>query len=206
VIALLGYQWWQRIQWDRCFADLRHQPGIVITGIERNGSSYTVGGLEDPGARGTPEQMVRAHGLDPRKVTFRLEPYYSLNTEFARRRQLDAARQIIETRLIRFDTNTAKLPPGEADHIDDVAAAMKNLQGVTFTVTGRADDTGNPDNNSRLSQDRAKVVSDALRALGIAPSAIKTLGVGNTQPLRQGNSEWERQANRSVSFSVSAIR
>jgi OOP family OmpA-OmpF porin len=200
--ALLAYQWWQRAKWDRYFEGLKHQSGIVVTEIDRNGSSYVVTGLRDPAAP-MPVKLLQDEGLDANKVTFRLEPYYSLNTVFARRREVEAARQVVEKRLIRFETNSSKLPPGEADQIDDVAMAMKNLSGAMFTITGRADEVGSPETNARLSEERAKVVSDALQALGIAPSAIKIVGVGNTQPLRQGTSEWDRQVNRSVSFSVS---
>jgi outer membrane protein OmpA-like peptidoglycan-associated protein len=202
VAALLSSQYWQHAQWDRYFAELKRQQGIVVTGIDRHGSTYLIDGLKDPGAP-DPAILLRARGLDPAKATFRLEPYYSVNTPFARQRDRNAARQIVETKLIRFETNSSKVSPGEADHIDDVVAAMKNLQGAIFTITGRSDETGPPETNDKLSRERANVVADALQAGGIPLSAIKIVAAGNTQPLRPGSSEWDLQANRSVSFTVS---
>ncbi len=201
IVALLGYQYSQRAKWDRYFAELKQQQGIVVTEIDRHGSSYAINGLKDPGAP-DPAVLLRARGLDPAKATFRLKPYYSVNTPFARQRDRDAAQQVIETKLIRFETNSSKVSPGEADHIDDAVAAMKSLPGAIFTVTGRSDETGLPETNDKLSRERASVVADALQADGIAPSAIKIVAAGNTQPLRQGSSEWALQANRSVSFTV----
>lgn len=203
VVALFGYQLWQRAKWDGYFGELRRQQGIVITDIERSGSSYVITGLKDPGAP-DPAVLLRARGLNPAKATFRLAPYYSINTPYDRQRQFDAAKEVIENKLIRFDSGSSKVAPGEADHIDDVAAAMKNLAGATFTITGRADDTGSNDTNVKLSEQRAQVVADALQSVGIPPSAIKIVAAGNTQPLRQGSSDWDRAANRSVSFRVTA--
>lgn len=201
ILALFGYQYWQRAKWDRYFADLKHQEGIVVTEIERHGSSYVITGLRDPGAP-DPKKMLPARGLDPAKADFKLKPYYSLDTKFAKDRELAAARRVIETRLIRFDTNSSKVLPAEADHIDDLAAAMKTLANATFTITGRADDTGLSDTNDKLSMDRARIVAEALKADGVPPSSLKIVAVGKTQPVRQGNSAWDMQANRSVSFTV----
>jgi OOP family OmpA-OmpF porin len=201
IVALLGYEYWRRAKWDRYFTELKQQQGIVVTEIERHGSSYVIHGLRDPGAP-DPGILLRSRGLDPAKATFRLDPYYSLNTPFATQRDRDAARQVIETKLIRFETNSSKVSPSEADHIDDVATAMKSLPGATFTITGRSDETGTPEMNDHLSRARANNVAEALQADGIMPSAIKIVAAGNTQPLRQGSSEWDLQANRSVSFKV----
>lgn len=203
--ALVAYQYRQRARWNAYFAELRQQPGIVITEIERHGSQWTIEGLKDPAAP-DPAVLLQAHKLDRAKASFHLRPYLSLDTPFARRRELDSAREIIETRLIRFDTGSSKLAAAEADHIDDVVSAMKRLPGAMFTITGRADETGSTETNDRLSRDRADNVANALVALGISPAAVRIVGAGNAQPLRQGSSDWDRQANRSVSFTVTTVQ
>jgi OOP family OmpA-OmpF porin len=202
--GFFGYEAYQRARWNRYFAELKQQPGIVITGIERHGSSYVITGLKDPGAQ-DPEGLLGRHGLDPKQAGFDLRPYLSLNTPFAERRDLESAKQFIETRIIRFDTGSSKLVPGEADRIDDVAAEMKRLPGARIAITGHADETGSADTNSKLSLDRANRVGDALVAHGISLEALTITGTGNAQPLRQGSTDWDRQVNRSVSFTVSAI-
>ncbi len=83
-----------------------------------------------------------------------------------------------------------------------MTAAIKRIPGASITITGRADETGSPETNAKLSVDRANRVAEALVAQGIDPSALKILAAGNTQPLRQGSNDWDRQVNRSVSFTV----
>jgi outer membrane protein OmpA-like peptidoglycan-associated protein len=201
IAGFLGYQGTQRARWNRYFETLKQQPGIVVTGIERHGSSYVISGLKDPAA---PDPKGRTWGIpvDARKVSFDLRPFLSLNTAFAAQRELQAAKDFITNRIIRFDTGSSRLAAGEADHIDDVTAAIKRLPGASVTITGRADETGGAETNDKLSVDRANRVAEALVVQGIDPSALKIVGAGNTQPLRQGSSDWARQVNRSVSFAV----
>ncbi len=155
-------------------------------------------------AAGDPAGLLRERGLDTRKATFDLRPYLSLNTSFAQQRDLENAKEFIETRIVRFDTGSSKLVPGEADRIDDVAAEMKRLPGARITITGHADETGSAETNGKLSLERANRVGEALTADGIALAALTITGSGNERPLRQGSTEWDRQVNRSVSFTVSA--
>jgi outer membrane protein OmpA-like peptidoglycan-associated protein len=202
IAGFFGYEAYQRARWNRYFAALKQQPGIVITGIERRGSSYVITGLKDPYAP-DPAVQLAVGGLDPNEARFDLRPYLSLNTPFAGLRQFQAAMDFIGARIIRFDTGSSKLAPGEADLIDDVVASIKRLpEGSIITITGHADETGSAETNDKLSLDRANRVADAFVAQGIASTALKIVGAGNTQPLRQGSSDWDRQANRSVSFTA----
>ena len=201
IASLIGYREWEQARWNRYFALLKQQPGIVVTGIERQGSSYVVSGLRDPAA---PDPSGKTWGVnvDAGKVSFDLHPFLSLNTEFAAQRELQAARDVITNRIIRFDSGSSKLATGEADHIDDVTAAIKRLHGVSITITGRADETGSPEMNENLSMERANRVAEALVVQGGDPSALKVIAAGNTLPLQSGSTDWARQVNRSVSFSV----
>ena len=201
IAAVFGYQATRRARWNQYFALLKQQPGIVVTGIERHGSSYAITGLKDPAAP-DPAVLLLARGLDPAKASFDLRAYLSLNTPFAEQRDLKAAKELVESRIIRFDPGSSKLAPGEADRIDDLAAAVKQLSGVRIAITGHADETGSAAANDKLSLERANRVADALTAQGIDQATLRIVAAGNTQPLRQGSSEWDLQVNRSVSFLV----
>lgn len=211
VILLLfaGLQLRQRLRWTQYFEALKGQPGIVVTGIERHGSSYVVAGLKDPLAA-DPATSLGARKLDPRKVTFQWQPYLSLNTPFAESRALDADQAQIEAAIVRFDTNSSKLPLTEAPRIDELAAAMRRLfrerPGSSITVTGHTDEMGSPETNSKLSIDRAKHVIEALTMPGIPADRLESAGVGNTQPARTGGTDWDRAYNRSVTFHVADTR
>jgi OOP family OmpA-OmpF porin len=201
IAGFVGYQARQRARWNRYIETLKQQPGIVVTGIEKRGSLYLITGFKDPAA---PDPKGRALGLpiDPGKVNFDLRPFLSINTPFAAQREIEAAKEFITNRVIRFDEGSSKLAAGEADHIDGVTAAIKRLPEATITITGRADETGSPETNGKLSAERANRVAEDLVSQGIAPAALKVVAAGNTQPLRQGSSDWDREMNRSVSFSV----
>jgi outer membrane protein OmpA-like peptidoglycan-associated protein len=206
-IAVGFFVWQAREQsrWNQYFASLKRQPGFVITGIERRGSSYVVAGLKDPEAP-DPAVLLRAAGLDQQKVRHELQPYLSLNTEFAMKRELDAAREQIEKSLIRFDPGSTKLAVAEADRIDSVTAVivrfLRGRPGSRIAVIGHADETGAPETNDLLSRDRASHVVDALVGQDIPAGALETVSAGNTQPLRAGSTDWDRAANRSVSFRI----
>jgi outer membrane protein OmpA-like peptidoglycan-associated protein len=199
VIAIaVGYQILQRSRWNQYLAALKQQPGIVVTAIERRGSTYVVEGLKDP--------LAANPAGAPGTVSFNLKPYLSLNTPFAEQRELNAARDAIERRIIRFDSGSSKLALEAAGAIDEVTSVMARLlrgrPNTRIIVIGRADETGSPEMNMKLAQDRATSVIDALIAQGIAPEALAKLAAGNTQPLRQGSTEWDRATNRSVSFQI----
>jgi outer membrane protein OmpA-like peptidoglycan-associated protein len=207
VAGLLGYEAWQRWRWNQYFSLLKQQPGIVVTEVERSGGRYTVDGLRDPDAP-DPAVLLRTRGLDPAKAKFALQPYLSLNTPFAEQRELTAAAQSIDLRMIRFDPGSSKLASSEADRIDDIINEIRRLIGkrpnTKITITGRADETGSPETNDKLSTERANRVREALLAQGIAPDAITMVAAGNRQPLRPGSTDWDRAVNRSVSFTVSS--
>jgi outer membrane protein OmpA-like peptidoglycan-associated protein len=184
-------------RWDQYLESLKRQPGIVVTRVEKHGSEYVVGGLKDPDA---PDPVSPGH------VKFEWQPYLSLNSPFAIERDLSAATRQIEIQIVRFEVGSVKLPLGEADHIESLAAAinlwLRARPDGRIVVTGHTDESGTAETNAKLALDRALEVTAALAALGVPADRLEPIGVGNTQPLRTGGAEWDRASNRSVSFRV----
>lgn len=210
LLALLGWRSTTEARWNRFFDALRHEPGVAVTGIARSGSwlfngGWVVSGLKDPLAP-DPAGLARAQKVDPNKVRYVWQPYVSLNTPYAAQRDLNAAVDRIRNEIIRFATNSSKLEIGDAQRIDDLTLALRDLlrmrPSAKIRVLGHADDVGNPRQNQKLSEDRAKTVTDVLVAQGIAAGTLFPAGTGNSQPLRAGTTDWDRSANRSVSFEV----
>ena len=203
--GFFGYRAYERARWNDYFAALKKQPGIVVTDVERHGSAYTVTGLRDPAAA-DPVALLRMRGLDARRATFVMQPYLSLDPQFAGQRELNAAKESIEARIIRFDSGSSKLASSEADRIDDIMAVVRQLiakrPNTTITITGRADETGTGETNDKLALERASGVREAFVSQGIGAGAISIVAAGNRQPLRTGTTEWDRAVNRSVSFTV----
>ena len=205
ILALVGWRMAVRTRWNQYFEMLRAQPGIVITDIARNGSSYTVSGLKDPQA-GDPAQLLAGRNLDAGNVRFIWQPYLSVNTPFAARRAQDEELVRIQRQIIRFETDSSQLVLSEAARIEDLAleigALLKAVPRARVDIVGHADETGSPGTNVRLSNDRANRVFDALVAQGVPLTALHAVGVGNSSPLRKGATEWDRATNRGVSFKI----
>jgi OOP family OmpA-OmpF porin len=103
LLALAGlgsWRWWQNEQawehaqrleaakqriWDGYVAELRAQPGIVITEAGRRDSKFLVTGLRDPLAV-NPELLLRQAGIDPAGVVSHWELYQGLEPAFVLKR------------------------------------------------------------------------------------------------------------------------
>jgi outer membrane protein OmpA-like peptidoglycan-associated protein len=118
--GLGGRQWWQNEKsrehaeqqeaakqriWDGYVAQLRAQPGIVITEAGRRDGKFVVAGLRDPLAV-EPQLLMRQAGLDPASVLSRWELYQGLEPAFVLKR--------LETSLDPPPTVTLGV---EGDHI-----------------------------------------------------------------------------------------
>lgn len=87
-LILLGLAGWcvtPRVLAARKFnayvADLRAEPGIVVTSAERSGGVYQLTGLRDPLAR-DPAELRELHRLSTSELSERWEPYVALRPEF----------------------------------------------------------------------------------------------------------------------------
>ena len=89
------------------------------------------------------------------------------------------ARAITENVLFVIDQ--WKIRPSEQEKIDRVVNIMKQYLEAVVTISAYADkQTGNPRWNMTLSQRRAEVVAEALKAAGIAANRITTEYFGDT--------------------------
>ena len=86
--SLAGWQIWGYLQarkW-RSFVDvLRQEPGIVVTGMGKDGRKFRIRGLRDPLAI-NPGALAESAGLDTRQVQFEWQGYYSLDDAIVLRR------------------------------------------------------------------------------------------------------------------------
>ena len=98
--GLGGFRWWQNERaweheqqlqqaeqrlWDGYVAQLRTQPGIVITEVGRLDGKFAVAGLRDPLAV-DPQLLLRPAGVDPARVVSRWQPYQGLDPAFMLKR------------------------------------------------------------------------------------------------------------------------
>ncbi len=113
---------------------------------------------------------------------------------------LDPADDLMLFRLnIEFDYDKADLRPVYFEQLDKVVKVLQRDPGATARIEGHADrrKTSQREYNLRLSERRAKAVSDYLvRAGGIDPSRLTHKGYGFDRPIAPNDTEENMQKNR----------
>lgn len=103
---------------------------------------------------------------------------------------------------VLFDTGKSTLKPSSFRQLNDLyeVLAMKNTMEVE--IQGHTDNVGKPEDNLKLSEERAKAVRDYLLKKGIAPDRITAKGYGDTRPVAYNTDEAGRSKNRRTQLKV----
>jgi outer membrane protein OmpA-like peptidoglycan-associated protein len=97
---------------------------------------------------------------------------------------------------LAFETGSATLKPESQEQLRNLAEILKAYPTVHMRIGGYTDNTGNPEANLKLSQDRATSVENELVRLGIAPDRLTAEGYGEQYPVADNSTETGRAANR----------
>jgi phosphate transport system substrate-binding protein len=96
----------------------------------------------------------------------------------------------------RFRPNSFELDTKAlADIPRAIAALSQNGDRTGVQILGFADSKGSPQQNQKLSEQRAQVVADKLRAYGIE---VETAGFSSSMPVGDNNTDEGREKNRRV--------
>jgi OmpA-OmpF porin, OOP family len=101
-----------------------------------------------------------------------------------------------------FNTDSATLRPESQEQLGNVAAILKAYPNVQIKIGGYTDNTGDPQRNLNLSQDRANAVMADLVALGISRDRLEAQGYGDQFPVADNSTAEGRAKNRRVSMRV----
>jgi outer membrane protein OmpA-like peptidoglycan-associated protein len=102
----------------------------------------------------------------------------------------------------RFDSGSAKLKPGSADQLDDVAAIFKAYPQLRAKVVGYTDAKGSAQANLALSAARANTVKSELVARGVSETRLTTEGRGDQNALADNSTKTGRADNRRAALSI----
>jgi outer membrane protein OmpA-like peptidoglycan-associated protein len=97
-----------------------------------------------------------------------------------------------------FESGKARVRPGADEQLDAVVAILKSNPSMHLEIQGYTDDRGPSDMNQRLSEDRARSVSDYLTRKGIAADRLKWVGYGQSRPAVSNKTAEGRRKNRRV--------
>lgn len=87
--------------------------------------------------------------------------------------------------------------------LNDFAARVASMSKVdSITVVGHTDSTGSDAYNQNLSERRAASVKNYLVSQGVSSTAIRTSGMGESQPVADNSTDDGRQQNRRVEISL----
>ncbi len=103
---------------------------------------------------------------------------------------------------ILFSTSSSELNPQDKNILTDFSDYLKLNQGLKVTIQGHTDNAGNPADNMKLSEDRAKSVYDFLAQCGIEKMRLSYKGFGETKPVAGNDSEDGKAQNRRTEFVI----
>ena len=85
--------------------------------------------------------------------------------------------------------------------LDRIALFLVDHPTFRLSITGHTDTKGDPDENEKLSQDRAQAIRAYIERKGkIAGSRIESFGYGSTKPLKDELTDADARVNRRVEF------
>ncbi len=103
---------------------------------------------------------------------------------------------------LTFETGSATLKPESQEQLKNIAEILKAYPAVNIKLGGYTDNTGNANNNLKLSGDRAASVKKELTGLGISDSRLEAEGYGQEHPVAPNETEEGRAQNRRISVRV----
>lgn len=99
---------------------------------------------------------------------------------------------------IHFDAGRATIRPESQKIVGEIAALLKDNPGLQVSIEGHTDNTGTPQGNKTLSEERAKAVVAAVTALGVEGARLSAVGWGQDKPAADNATEEGRARNRRV--------
>ncbi|OZC04413.1 OmpA family protein [Rubricoccus marinus] len=104
----------------------------------------------------------------------------------------------VATQGILFASGSATIKPESTPTLGDIVRTMQQNGDLRLRIEGHTDNTGTPEANLTLSQQRADAVVAYLTAQGISGSRLEAAGLGQTQPAADNGTLEGRQQNRRV--------
>jgi len=97
-----------------------------------------------------------------------------------------------------FQPGKDELAASSQPQIDRIVAMMRNHPDLFLRIEGHTDNTGDPDDNMRLSAQRALAVQTMIMAANVNPKRLDAVGVGGLQPLASNATAEGREKNRRI--------
>ena len=103
---------------------------------------------------------------------------------------------------IFFDTDKSEIKDESKQELEKLINFLSENNSIRIEISGHTDNVGDSKHNMVLSENRAKSVCDFLTNNGIDKSRLTFKGFGDTQPIKQNNTDENRAKNRRTEFKI----
>ena len=103
---------------------------------------------------------------------------------------------------IYFATGSAKLLAKSNKGLNEVVKILNDDPGMKLVIDGHTDNTGKPDKNQVLSENRAAAVKNYLVSKGVDENRLTSVGHGQDQPIADNKTAAGRAKNRRVEMKL----
>lgn len=103
---------------------------------------------------------------------------------------------------LNFENATTQLTPESQPEVNNLASVLKAYPNAQVQLVGYTDNTGTPEANQTLSQNRADAVKSILVNQGVPSERITTQGQGQNNPVASNDTEEGRLRNRRTELTV----
>ena len=103
---------------------------------------------------------------------------------------------------IQFETGKSTIKRVSYPILDQIVSLMALDTTYNLEVSGHTDNVGKPENNQKLSEQRAAAVCQYLTEHGISAARLSSAGYGDTQPVADNKTKKGREQNRRVEFNI----
>jgi outer membrane protein OmpA-like peptidoglycan-associated protein len=108
----------------------------------------------------------------------------------------------IVLRGVNFDFDKANIRTDAKPILDEAVSILQEASTVNVAVEGHTDSRGTDPYNQKLSERRAKSVTDYLTGHGISSSRLSTAGFGESRPVATNDTDAGRAENRRVELRI----
>jgi cytochrome c oxidase subunit II len=99
---------------------------------------------------------------------------------------------------LKFESSSSKLDKESLEAVRDLYDYLKADASTKLEIDGHTDNTGDPQKNKKLSQERAQAIVNALVKKGINKKRLIAKGFGGEVPVSDNNTEEGKAKNRRV--------
>jgi outer membrane protein OmpA-like peptidoglycan-associated protein len=103
-----------------------------------------------------------------------------------------------------FDFDSSVVRGAARDNLTNLAQSLRNYPDTEVLIVGHTDSQGSDSYNQGLSERRAAAARDYLVTQGVASNRIRTMGLGESEPVATNDTDAGRAQNRRVEVAIFA--